>query len=369
MPTNDFLVVSADPSANVDAQATFLSWPRRLTGFISGIAPSSTMNKIFRQTTFIANLIAQFIVDELAVDQLDDGNSAGALANFKLAVGKITRIKLMGNLNLYVATTGSDTLNNGLSVGSPFATLQKAWNTIIFGYDLNGFVVTINVANGTYPQGVVAVGTPVGSVAGVRNGPSPPWPSGPSINFIGNPSSPASCFINVSGGNCFSAANGTNISISGFKLAATGVGSDYNQIGTCIYAFGSSGIQFSNLEFGTAAGPHIASTVGSIVESFGAPYTISGGATAHAAAFDNGYVTISGSTVTLVGTPRFASGFITISNNGTAYVNGGSTVFSGTATGNKYFVDSNGALLTNGAGANFFPGDTAGVKQNGGQYL
>src|SRR6185312_15265456 len=50
------------------------------------------------------------------------------------------RIKLSANLNLYVSSAGND-LNSGLSPNSAFQTLQRAWNTIINGYDLNGFTI------------------------------------------------------------------------------------------------------------------------------------------------------------------------------------------------------------------------------------
>ena len=65
---------------------------------------------------------------------------------------------LTANLNLYVATTGSDTLNTGLTIASPFATLQRAWNYMQARLDLNGFNVVVNVAAGTYTGGLVAAG-------------------------------------------------------------------------------------------------------------------------------------------------------------------------------------------------------------------
>jgi hypothetical protein len=40
---------------------------------------------------------------------------------------QITRMRLQANLTLFVNPTGSDT-NNGLTLGTPFQTLQHAWS-------------------------------------------------------------------------------------------------------------------------------------------------------------------------------------------------------------------------------------------------
>ena len=66
----------------------------------------------------------------------------------QVAPGQV-RIKLSGNLNLYVRSDGSDT-NNGLANTSAgaFATPQGCWNAIFGLYDPAGFVITINVGVG-----------------------------------------------------------------------------------------------------------------------------------------------------------------------------------------------------------------------------
>jgi hypothetical protein len=46
----------------------------------------------------------------------------------------------------------------------------------------------------------------------------------------------------------------------------------------------------------------------------------------------------------------------------------GNTFF-GSATGIRYNVTTNGVINTNGGGANFLPGNSAGVFSNGGQYV
>src|ERR1019366_1497903 len=70
--------------------------------------------------------------------------------------GATTRPLVLANFTYYVRTDGSDS-NTGLAntSGAAFLTIQKAV-TIVQGLDLNGFTVTIQVADGTYTGGVSA---------------------------------------------------------------------------------------------------------------------------------------------------------------------------------------------------------------------
>src|SRR6185369_10064333 len=63
------------------------------------------------------------------------------------------RTQLLANRTYFVSTTGSNS-NDGLAAGRPFLTLQKALDTIT-PLDLNGFSVTIQLADGTYTDGVI----------------------------------------------------------------------------------------------------------------------------------------------------------------------------------------------------------------------
>lgn len=266
------------------------------------------------------------------------------------------RQRLSGNLTLYVSPTGNDA-NNGLSPIAPFATLQAAWNSIITNYDLNGYQVTVNVANGTYTSGVYCVGIPTGAIGGVPNvAGQPPIP----IQFVGNTSSPDSCFVNVSNSNCFYVGNGANISVSGFKLAASG--SSSNQ-GVGLYAFNAGAIVFGNVDFGACSSAHILGTVGTAIESGNSPYTISGAAPVHINAFNAAFVQITGSAITLTGSPAFSLAFVNITNNGVLFA--GSNAFSGSATGVRYEAAAGGVINTQGGGASYFPGSSAGTSTTG----
>lgn len=294
---------------------------------------------------------------------LDPNNNAQVLAALQL----LGRIRLTANLNIYVATTGSDTANNGLSSGAPFATLQKAWNTIVQNYDLAGFTATVNVANGTYAGEVFCTSPPVGVTGSIRNEPTQPAPN---VIFQGNAASPSSVVIDVTAGNCFHVGGGAQITINGFTLLAGGSSSSYNTEGTALYAFANGGIQFQNIIFGTCSNAHIQSTAGSTIESLGNPYTITGGANAHAASSSSGYLAIASSTVILTGTPNFTNGFAFPALTGVVNVSG--MTFVGSATGPYFTTDTNGVLESNGVitslSTTYLPGNANGIQSRGGQF-
>jgi hypothetical protein len=86
-------------------------------------------------------------------------------------------------------------------------------------------------------------------------------------------------------------------------------------------------------------------------------------------AASGGNVTVAGTaTITLSGTPAWASAGCAAGDCGTIFFIGGSA-FSGSATGKRYNAVSNGVVDTQGGGASFIPGNSAGATATGGQYL
>lgn len=73
-------------------------------------------------------------------------------------------------------------------------------------------------------------------------------------------------------------------------------------------------------------------------------------------------------TVSIIGTPAYAAGFITAKNASVATV-ANTTAFSGTATGPRYSTSTNAVIDVGGAGATFLPGNAAGTTATGGQYV
>ncbi|MBU2531537.1 MAG: DUF2793 domain-containing protein, partial [Alphaproteobacteria bacterium] len=89
-----------------------------------------------------------------------------------------------------------------------------------------------------------------------------------------------------------------------------------------------------------------------------------GGAASHINLSGNGELFANSRTVTLTGNPAFMT-FMTASM-GAAY-SGNNMTWAGSATGQRYQVDSNGVINT--FGGSQLPGDVAGVALTGGQYL
>lgn len=84
---NDFKAFAGGAGANVVSQAAYEALVSLLAnGFSSGTAQSNQINKVWRQSTIMSAVLAQFIVDQTGSDALDDGTTATLLANLKLAV-------------------------------------------------------------------------------------------------------------------------------------------------------------------------------------------------------------------------------------------------------------------------------------------
>lgn len=112
MATNDFKAFGIAAGANVTSQSDYESLDALLTGFQSGKASSSQINKALRQSTVMAAILAQFISDSANVDVFDNGNLANILANLKLSInnlsqGRITRSILLTATGAYTPSPGT----------------------------------------------------------------------------------------------------------------------------------------------------------------------------------------------------------------------------------------------------------------------
>jgi Protein of unknown function (DUF2793) len=270
------------------------------------------------------------------------------------ATGKITfpisggpRELLSANRTYYVRTDGSDA-NSGLgdNAGGAFLTIQKAVDTVAT-LDINGWTVTIQVRDGTY-TGAVTLKNAVGFAAAG------------SLIIRGNNATPSNVFVNVTANSAFT-ADGLNVAwdVYDLKLATT-------TSGHALFAIRGGYIRFNNLEFGACAGAHILAGDDSKITALG-NYKISGGATQHIRGSGGAVARCQLVTITLTGTPAFSGAFAQADFNGS--VAGNASTFSGSATGPRYSALKNGVVDTNGGGAAYFPGDTAGTTATGGQYV
>lgn len=261
----------------------------------------------------------------------------------------IAREVLTANRTYYVRTDGSDS-NNGLtnSSGGAFLTIAKAVSTI-GALDQGGYNITVQVGAGTYSAGI-SIG---GLLSGQRDG---------LVTFIGDATTPTNVVLSTGSNNAIVASSGARIRVSGFSLVCN------SGSASCIYAASGAQITISGkMDFGAAALTHIYVEPGSRVSSIGVNYTISGSALVHWYSIGAGaQISIQLATITLTGTPAFSAAFALASGLSHQLVN--ANTFSGSATGARYLCVLNGAVDTNGSGATYLPGNSAGSTSTGGQY-
>jgi hypothetical protein len=225
----------------------------------------------------------------------------------------------------YVSPTGNDT-NNGLSVGSPFKTTQRAVDEVCDKLIMSA-PVTIQHADGSYPVNV-NLRPYFSSVL-----------AGDAVTINGNATNNTGVLFNPS---------------SGFTFAAVGVTSPWtlknlkleNAHGHGILADFGSVIYTRNLNYGAhPEGHHIISEWGSKVEAIQEGYTISGGAISHAYATRNSMILMQGGhAVTLTGIPNFSSCYA-FADMGCIVDLATGVTFIGVATGVKSRYDSGGRII------------------------
>jgi hypothetical protein len=245
---------------------------------------------------------------------------------------------LGANRTYYVSTTGSDS-NTGLSAGSPFLTIQKAINTI-YNLDLNSFIATIQLADGTYTAGMIFNKPIVGGT----------------VQVVGNTTTPNNVVISTSTANAIYVENYPyTLKFYGMQLTTSGGAAN-----NCLYATSTpSTILLSKVNFGASTGTHIYGFGNvTINNDTNVSYEISGGALRHVDMRNGAQFSFILGTITLVGTPAFTQFTNAINKSGVYWY---LPVFSGTATGQRYYVASQSAINTYGSGVTFLPGSTAGT--------
>ena len=252
---------------------------------------------------------------------------------------------LTADRTYYVRTDGSNS-NTGFAntASGAFLTLQKAYD-VILNLDLNGFAVTVQIADGTYTAGVSCTVPPLGG----------------NVTFVGNTTTPANVLVSTTSATGFYVSCYMNLTLSGMKLQTT-------TSGHCAWAngVGSKITIGSNMVFGASANYHLYALSGGAIYC-GSAYEITAGALAHYLATVTGVVTVENVAVTLTGTPAFtyAFAYFDVQSALSAYA---FSVASGTATGPRYSCTLNSVIQTFGGGANYFPGNSAGSTGTGGQY-
>jgi hypothetical protein len=258
------------------------------------------------------------------------------------------REKLTAVRTYYVRTDGSDS-NDGLAntAGGAFLTIQKAVD-VVAGLDLGGFVVTVQVGNGTY-TGAVVFKDPVNPVI-------------QGCILQGDTTTPANVVISTTSLTAVQASGSTAWKIQGFKITTGGSG-----FRPALFVTDKGILYYQNIDFGAvvAGSPQIyISGRGAALAS--GNYTISGGGSQHIYCDFHGFSYVDNITITYTGTPAFTAE--TVNANSLGCVRWSSVTNSGACTGQRYDVSVNGVIQTFGGGANAINGNAAGVTATGGQY-
>lgn len=250
--------------------------------------------------------------------------------------------------------TGSDS-DNGLTLGTAFATIAKASAVIEDFIDLSGFVVTVRIQPGNYSEPI----SMAGRLPGSNNGAA-------SIIFRAS-DGPVNIDTMIGNGSVVG-TEGAAFTLTGNDFTFSALDGD-GTIVACIWAsFATITISGDVAYSGSREANVYAGPGGIITYAAGVVETISADSPRHFWAnygLINAFSTVS---VILDSTPAFSVCYANSTSLGWIQTSG-YTVVSGTATGTRYVVDVNAVITTNGGGANNFPGNGAGVASNGGQYI
>lgn len=153
-PNNDFKAFATSIGANVEAQSDYVLDPVLNNGFQTGIANSSKLNKVWRQSSFIAAAIAQFVANA-GHPVFDDGNLDAFINLFISAKNGFLPKSIAGGANVTldplieanhatIYLVGAITAN--IIVFMPLGR-HGAWN--IVNATTGAFTVEIRVLGGT----------------------------------------------------------------------------------------------------------------------------------------------------------------------------------------------------------------------------
>jgi hypothetical protein len=238
---------------------------------------------------------------------------------------------------------GSDSANHGLTSGSAFKNPATLWTYFQTRIDLNGFVLTIQHADGQYLPSTFA-------------GPLPGQIDYSGVVFKGNTGTPANVLYQGIGSIGMLFTSGAQASLGYMEFR-----SDTSHA-IAITDAGTRVAITNTVRFGPAVLSHIYSTN---YAWFGirSNYSInSGSADTHIKAVAHGFIDGEGAyTYTITGTPAFADAFAYCGYG--AFIDHKSGTFSGAVIGSRFHVptDQFGFIHTGSSSATYFPGNAVGT--------
>ena len=270
-------------------------------------------------------------------------------------------IYLVAPRTYYVdGTNGNDTYDGQAAAfgngHGPYRTINKATAQVGL-YNLNNNPLTINVADGTYNEGVVVP---------KQNGPG-------SIYMNGNPGTPANVHIHATNTSAIRIYTQAYIYLQGFKVSCVGPTAPDQEMGGVSSALGGTWTYLDNMEFGDCTGPQLYIYWNSIGASWRphCKWTISGSAANFmnvVSSSQSMWNAFAGPDVTITKPVNFTTSFIQAAYSSTASLNFGALAGAGNVTGQRYTAIANSAVNSSGNGPNYYPGTVAGALYAGGVY-
>lgn len=160
--TNDFLPFGLSAGLNVLTQSDYAALPARTAGFSTGTANSPELNKVWRQSAFVASCLGT-IISNANLNAIDDGNATNFINNFLAAL--FTSPALTGAPTAPTAAGGDNSTKLATT-----AFVQTAISTLASVAYVNGQIATRAPLaspnlSGTPTTPTAAVGTNTNQIA------------------------------------------------------------------------------------------------------------------------------------------------------------------------------------------------------------
>jgi hypothetical protein len=267
---------------------------------------------------------------------------------------------LTASVTYYVnVNTGSDT-NNGLSPGTAWQHIQYALN-FVAKINLNGYTVTINVADGNYSAEAPIILPRINGVG--------------TVMLLGDLTTPTNCIIaSASGPAITNTSQGVSgYMIAGFQLSSAANNNTLHWPGAGIWLSYGCSIQIYNMAFGSCVSYCLLAQGGDIqILGLDAPnqngFIQIGGSCQGFACADGSTLAFDSPTITITASISVSTAFAVATDGG--FLRAASVTFNNASnvSGAKYSATLNGVINTYGGGTSLFPGSTAGGTATGGEY-
>ncbi|CAN0620536.1 conserved protein of unknown function [Burkholderia multivorans] len=176
---NDFLTFATGAGANVIDQPTYAALAALMTGFQAGTAQSAQLNKVWRQSSIMAAVLAQFIVAQTGQPAIDDGTTAALLANLIAGVDQVARTRLasppaIGNTALAPSVASVNVATSQLAIpGAATGTGSTTGGTLAAAtYYVK--IVAVDSLGGTTAAGAESIGV---ATTGTTSSIAYTWPA------------------------------------------------------------------------------------------------------------------------------------------------------------------------------------------------